>query len=106
VVALLAPVEAEAQQRAPGRLGTELVEVDAQRPQHRRRVRAEPVGSGGQRSGQGVALAAPGVGHAVGGLEGTALDERSGDLDAGPPGEVVVAGAGVAQRRGAGVLAQ
>ena len=106
VVALLAPVEADAQQwplPAPTAYG---LEVDPELAQHRVGVRAELVGMFVQLRRQRVVAAAPGVGDPVAGDQDPAVEQPLGDRAAVAAGQVVVAGPGPAQRGRAGAFAQ
>jgi len=106
VVALLAPVEAEPQERALALAAAYGIEVDPEPVQHRSGVGPEAVGVLRELRGEGVPAAAPGVGDPVVRDKCLGVEQRLGEPDAVAPGEVVVAGPRPAQRRGAGALAQ
>ena len=75
VVSLLAPVEAELEQRSLTALAAHGVEIDPELAEHRGGVRAELVGVLVQLRGQRVVAAAPGVGDPVAGDQEPAVEQ-------------------------------
>jgi hypothetical protein len=108
VVALLAPVQAEPQQRPTGRaaVGGEQVRRDAEACEDLGRGRSEDPGVIRKLAGKPVVGPAAGIGEPVGRRQGPVVDEGLGELDAELSSEVVVAGAGRTQRRRASGLPQ
>ena len=107
MVALLAPVDAEPQQRTAAGCGwTQRGGRNPERGEHVRRVVADLVRVRRHRCRQPVGRAPLGGRDRVETGQRAAVEQRLGHVAAEPAGQVVVAGARPAQRGRAGVLAQ
>jgi hypothetical protein len=108
VVALLAPVQAEPQQRPPGRAvaGRQSVGGDAEAGEDVGCARPQLPGMLGQLARQPIGGPAPVIRDSIGRRQGLVVDQGLGELDAELSRQVVVAGPGRTQRRRPGRLPQ